>query len=316
MKITIRPYRGGDEANIVSLWNRVLTHDLLDAPTFYQKFLLDPNFDPNGTLVAADHDHVIGFIQAMLRKVPLGSDLEPDTGWITALAVDPAYRRRGVASQLLGRAEGWLKENGHHHVEFSSYAPSYVVPGIDEAGYPGATAFFAAQGYRTLYPCVAMDRSLVDYVMPDDVRQLVARRESEGVTFEAITPPYYVPLLQFCEREFYGDWTRAIREALIRNVPPSQIRICREATTILGFTVFGAYDRSFDRFGPFGVAESQRGRGLGKALLHLTLQEQQRQHCHASWFLWTGEKSAAGHLYRAAGFTVFRRFTIVTKVLR
>jgi GNAT superfamily N-acetyltransferase len=236
-------------------------------------------------------------------------------GWITACLVDRTVQRQGVGSQLIAGAEAYLRQKGRTTVEFSSYAPSYVVPGVDAEAYPGANAFFSSLGYRILYSCVAMDRSLVDYTMPEAVEALIAEREREGVVFERITPRYYLPLIEFCEREFYGDWTRAVREALVRQVSSYQIQICREGERILGFTLFGAYDRSFDRFGPFGVAESERGRGLGKALLHLTLQEQKRQQCHASWFLWTGEKSPAGYLYRGAGFEVSRRFDILQKKL-
>lgn len=316
MQIPIRSYVGGDEAEILDLWARVLTRDPIDPATFYQKFLLDPNFDPASTLVAIDHDRVVGFVQAMVRRTPLGGDYEPEMGWITALLVDPEYQRQNIGTRLLEQVETWLQQQGRQRVEFSSYAPNYVVPGVDEAAYPGATAFFTHAGYRVLYTAVSMDRNLVDYVMPESVRSLVDRLRQEGVDFEPIQPRFYLPLLDFCDREFYGDWTRALREALIREVPPSQLMICREGSTILGFTLFGAYDRSFERFGPFGVAADQRGRGLGKALLHLTLTEQKRQYCHASWFLWAALNSPAGHLYTNTGFSVSRRFNILQKALR
>ena len=316
MPIDTRSYQGGDEAQILSLWQKVLPMDPIAPETFYQKFLLDPNFDAEATRVATDGHRIVGFTQAMVRKVPLGGDLEPDLGWITALLVDPQYRRRDLGRTLLSQAEAYLKRQGRARVEFSSYAPNYVVPGVDEAAYPGANAFFARAGYHLLYSCVAMDRNLVPYSMPQSVTTLRARLEQEGVLFEPISPKYYVALLDFTQKEFYGDWTRALCEALTAQVPPSQLYLCRQADTILGFAMFGAYDRSFDRFGPFGVAANERGRGLGKVLLHLVLEEQKRQQCHSAWFLWTGEKSPAGHLYRAAGFEVSRRFDILGKVLR
>ena len=32
---------------------------------------------------------------------------------------------------------------------------------------------------------------------------------------------------------------------------------------------------------------------------------------HSAWFLWTGEDSPAGHLYRSTGFDVVRRFEVM-----
>lgn len=316
MAIAIRRYRGGDEAGMLALWNRVLVHDPLDAPTFYRKIILDPNFDPGGTLIAVEGDHVVGFIQAMVRKVPLGTDYDPEMGWITTLAVAPEHRRRGLGGQLLEGAEAYLVGLGRKRVEFSSYAPNYVVPGVDEAGYPGATSFFLSQGFQELYPCVAMDRTLVDYVVPDEVEALLGRLNGERILVESVSPPFYTRLLEFCDREFYADWTRALRDALAAGVAADQLKICHDGASILGFALFGAYDRNFDRFGPFGVAAGQRGKGLGKALLHVTLDEMKRQGAHDAWFLWTGETSPAGQLYRSAGFTVTRRFTILQKALR
>lgn len=301
---------------MLALWNRVLIHDPVDPQTFYRKIILDPNFDPGGTLVAVGDDHVVGFIQAVARTVPLGTDYEPEVGWITVLAVAPEHRRRGLGGELVQGAEAYLAGRGRTRVEFASYAPNYVVPGVDEAAYPGATRFFLSQGFEALYPCVAMDRGLVDYVMPEEVQALLGRLHSQRILIESVSPPFYTRLLEFCDREFYADWSRALREALAAGVPADQLKICHDGSTVLGFALFGAYDRNRDRFGPFGVAASERGKGLGKALLHVTLEEMKRQGAHDAWFLWTGEDSPAGHLYRAAGFTVTRRFTIFQKILR
>ncbi|MFE0376996.1 GNAT family N-acetyltransferase [Streptomyces inhibens] len=73
----------------------------------------------------------------------------------------------------------------------------------------------------------------------------------------------------------------------------------------------GAYDGTAERFGPFGVRKELRGAGLGKVLLHLTLERMRALGVHGAWFLWTGEQSPAGRLYRGSGFTTTRRFTVL-----
>jgi len=276
---------------------------------------LDPNFDANGLWVAVEGSRIVGYVQAVDRKVPLGTDWESDTGWITAIMVDPDYRRRHVGHRLMERALEYLRGRGRQQAEFSPYAPHYVLPGLDPQTYPAGSAFFQAEGWRLQYSPVAMDRLLSDFVLPADVRDLEAALNAQDVHVEPVTPAYYTRLLAFTDQEFYADWTRSLREALARGLPASRLYICREEETILGFAMFGGYDESLERFGPFGVAESQRGRGLGKLLLYRVLEEMKRQGCHSAWFLWTGERSPAGHLYHRAGFTTTRRFDILAKSL-
>ncbi len=313
--MNLRTYQGGDEGAIIQLWNRTLIHDPIDASTFYRKVLLDANFDVSGVWVAEIDSQLVGYIQAIVRRVPLGTEYEPDVGWITAIAVDPNFQGRGIASQLMDHALAYLRSKGRKRVEFSSYAPYYVVPGLDRAGYRHALAFFSSKGFTVQYSPVAMDKGLVDFVMPPDVQHKLDQLVHEGVVVEPISPPFFTRVLDFCDREFYADWSRALRQALAANIDWAQLQICREGETVLGFAIFGAYDAHLERFGPFGVGASQRGRGLGKALLYRTLAEMKRRGCHSAWFLWTGEKSPAGHLYDGAGFAVTRRFDILQKTL-
>ena len=58
---------------------------------------------PGALVLALDGDAIVGTIVA-------GWD-----GWRGALyrlAVEPSYRRRGIATRLVGEAEGWLRDQG------------------------------------------------------------------------------------------------------------------------------------------------------------------------------------------------------------
>ncbi|WP_143664135.1 GNAT family N-acetyltransferase, partial [Streptomyces murinus] len=82
---------------------------------------------------------------------------------------------------------------------------------------------------------------------------------------------------------------------------------------LVGWAMHGAYESAVERFGPFGVLEELRGTGLGKVLLHLVLARMRARGAHGAWFLWTGERSPAGHLYRAAGFETTRVFRVLRR---
>lgn len=315
--LIIRTYRGGDEASIVACWNRACPRETISEAVFVKRVLCDANFASEGLFVAERNGVVIGFVLTIMRRVPmLGTDLEPHNGWITAFAVDPDYHGHGVGQALFRSALAYLRENGRRVVSFSDYAPNYFVPGLDRATYPRAAAFLAAQGFEKLYTCAAMDMNLVLFEIPDDVRATKEQREAEGYIFEHLTPARVAETIAFATDAFHADWGRAVREGVAAGVSYDQFLLAiNPEGSVVGFAMFGGYDGIPERFGPFGVADSERGKGLGKVLLYLTLDVMRQKGLHNSWFLWTGEQSPAGHLYRRAGFHVTRHFDIMRKRL-
>ncbi len=315
---SIRPYRGGDEEAIVACWNRSMPKDTIALKVFIDKVLCDPNFDPEGCLVAVDpQGAVCGFLLALVRRLPLaGTDLEPEDGWITTFAVDPAYRRQGVGRALMAAAEAFFRARGRRRISFSPYAPNYFLPGIDPDTYPEGAAFLRACGFQRLYSPVAMDKNIVRFEIPEDVRQTQQARLAEGYQFIPLTPAYVVETIRFAHEKFNPDWGRAVREAILRGLPFDQFLLALSPEgRVVGFCLYGGYDGIPERFGPFGVDESQRGKGLGKVLLYLCLDQMRAKGLHNAWFLWTGETSPAGQLYKRCGFTITRRFDVMRKVL-
>jgi mycothiol synthase len=316
-RTVVRPYANGDEALILDLWRRALPQDPIDMDTFAQKVLADPNLERDGLLVAEVAGRPAGFLIALVRRLPMApeGDLEPTTGWISAFGVDPALRRQGVATALFDAGEGYVRRSGRRRVEVSPYAPGYFWPGPDRDRHAAAQSLLRARGYRALYEAVAMDRSLVGFEIPEDVRALQGALEAEGYRFGPLTPRHALALVEFNAREFYPDWVRAARDPVARRIAWDHVLVCVKDDRVVGYAQFGAYDHVPDRFGPFGVDSALRGKGIGKVLLYLTMEALQRQGFHDTWFLWTGEASPAGHLYLRAGFAVTRRFDVFAKDL-
>ncbi|MGW5657779.1 GNAT family N-acetyltransferase [Streptomyces humi] len=311
----IRGFRSGDGPRLVAAWARSAPADPVTPDRFRSLVLLDPNFDPDGLRVAVDGDRVVGAAYAVRRLTPMaGTDLEPEQGWIPFFFVAPDHRRRGLGRRLLTEALDWLAGHGRTRVDFSSYTPNYVFPGLDAEAYPEAAGLLGSLGFRTLYEAAAMDRALVGYRMPDDVVRRVRELTARGHRFATPTDDDLVDLLALAGSRFGPDWACTIRACLTAGTPLDRIVTARDpGGRMVGWAMHGAFDAVDERFGPIGVLEEMRGTGLGEVLLHLVLERMRARRAHSAWFLWTGAQSPAGHLYRKTGFATTRVFQVMRR---
>lgn len=310
---TVREFRAGDGGQLVDTWRRSAPADPITPRRFRDLVLLDANFDPAGLRVAIDGDRLLGAAYAVRRRVAaFGDDLEPTTGWIPFFFVAPEARRRGVGTSLLRSALDWLARQGRTSVDFSSYTPNYILPGLDAEEYPCARRLLRRLGFRTVQEVVAMARTLVDHTVPAEVVDRVRALTAGGHLFATPADDDLVDLVQVAEREFAPDWARAIRACLTGGAPTDRILTARDPDgTLAGWAMHEAYEGMTERFGPFGVREHRRGAGLGRILLHLTLERMRAAGAQSAWFRWTSESSAAGQLYLRSGFRITRRFQVM-----
>ncbi|MFE5740523.1 GNAT family N-acetyltransferase [Streptomyces celluloflavus] len=311
--IEVRGFRPGDGPGLVAAWCRGLPYDPITPRRFRDKVLLDANFDPPGLRVAVRGGEIVGAAYGVRRLVAMtGTDREPDRGWIPFFFVVPDARRTGLGRRLLTDVLDWLRGLGRTRVDFASYTPHYLLPGLDPDAYPQAARLLGELGFRTRHEVAAMDRSLVGYRMPAAVLRRATDLTGLGYRFATPADDDLVELLRLAGEEFSPDWAWAIRGCLAAGTPLDRIVTARAPSgALVGWAMHGAYEGRNERFGPFGVLAEQRGTGLGQVLLHLTLERMRALGAHGAWFLWTDEQSPAGHLYRRAGFRTTRTFRVL-----
>ncbi|WP_147917535.1 GNAT family N-acetyltransferase [Ruania zhangjianzhongii] len=312
MTTTYRSHRSGDAAALAALTTVAMPQDAVDTDWFTENVLLDAGFQPEG-LIIAEHDGApIGFVYAVTTAGAAPREDAPG-GWLTIGCVHPDHRGRGVGTELLERAGRYLHDRGAAWVNVAAYAPAYFVPGLDAVAYPEAARLLDRHGFTRLYTAAAMSMELSTYRTPTEVLDLAEQREAEGYQLGPAAPDDLPEVLQFAGDHFAPDWAQAVRDAVLRHGHLERLRIVRGPQGIAAFAIYGAYRGLRERFGPFGVDESLRGTGLGKILLHHTLTAMRAEGAQSAWFLWTGEESPAGHLYRRTGFTVTRRFDVLRR---
>lgn len=194
----------------------------------------------------------------------------------------------------------------------SPYAPGYFTCGVDVNAYAGAVNFFAKHGYAEVYRPIAMEIALWELAVPQWVKDKQAALNVSGVMVEPYRSELTLPLLEFAAKEFAGDWVRVCRETMGKiqlGESPARLMVAHQNGRVIGYS-----HHDNERFGPIGVATSERGRGVGQVLMYETLQAQRLAGFRTAWFLWSDDKTAA-RIYSAAGFKEVRRFALLKKEL-
>lgn len=335
----IRPFSSRDTLPVVDLLSKVLPAEKIDEAKFVRHVLLDPNVLPSGFLVAEEAGKAVGVILAIARQFPVGK-VVPDkqTGYLTLLAVAPEARGQGIGTKLLEEAEVFLITQGRRELIASAYSPGYFTPGVDVAAYEEGLRFLKKRGFEEKYRPLSMEVDLGALIKPSWVTESRAEAEAAGVTLEPWRAELTLPLLRFSEAEFSADWSRYATEAvqgILRGDPAERLWIAWTSDTpkpspkkggleawleeaeavgtgdpaVIGFSHYDG-----ERFGPIGIAKSERGRGLGHVLMFETLAAQKAAGHARSYFMWSDDRTAE-RLYNAAGFREARRFAVLRKEL-
>lgn len=310
----IRFFEPKDLSDLLILWNQCLPHDALDAKQFAQRVLYDVNFDPSLFLVCEEAGKPAGFCYLTLRRVPdeIGG-LEEGKGYLVAMGVRPQSRRQGIGRALVARAHELFTARKVQQVMVGSYADNYFFPGVDRSAYPEAIPFLAAVGYETRGECVSMNKILHGFVYPEKYHAKKQSLLAQGYRFAPYTIADALPLFAFLQAEF-PYWLPMVRKPLAEGRGAETLILAHAPEgQVVGF-VLRAMDGCDERFGPFGVASSTQGTGIGTVLFHEMMQSMVEKHIFYTYFLWTGGRNI--DIYNTWEMQVYRTYAMMSKNLK
>lgn len=300
--------------SVVDCWNQALTYDPISIDRFEQIVLYDENFDEELLVLAVEEDKVVGFILGVKRKVSyLTKGLEPERGWISIMGVHPDYQRKGIGQELYYLVEGRLIERGVKEITLCAYSPNYFTPGID-VRYPQGINFFRKNQYEMGGDAVSMQRDLWDFVMPEYSVKKTASLAEEGIRIINYSKQYLSKLFTFLEEEFDAGWKRNVLLALQKDEAENTIILCVDQNDdVIGYCM-RKIDGNDARFGPIGVKESLRSKGLGGVLFDRMMLGMKKHGTNYAYFLWT--HGDAIRFYERHGMKIYRSYELYRKKVK
>jgi ribosomal protein S18 acetylase RimI-like enzyme len=209
-------------------------------------------------------------------------------GQLQAVIVHPDRRRRGLGRQIAAALGERIQAHGVETVEAAG-GMFYLWAGIPE-DLPGALEFATAIGFEPGERSWDLHGD-VSNLRIDPAAEAVLR--AAGVAVAPASAGDRAALLAFLFAEFGGEWWHETRWFLDQGGDPAELLLLREtggrivglarihgpATRPVGPPHFWAARRPPEAggLGPIGVAVELRGRGLGRALLVVALDELRRR---------------------------------------
>jgi GNAT superfamily N-acetyltransferase len=108
---------------------------------------------------------------------------------------------------------------------------------------------------------------LVNLLKLPPLEPLVTELSAQGINIRRAQPFELTQVGEFIEKNFSSAWADEISVGFAYK--PVSVYIATSGGAVIGFAGYECTRRSF--FGPTGVIENERGRGIGKALLIASL---------------------------------------------
>lgn len=273
----LRQLEPGDLEQVTELCQMGMPHDCFFPELVEEKTVGAADYDPELSLVEEANGRIRGFVQGVF-----GEPLSVPRGWIRLMVVHPSFRKQGIGSLLLREIENRLQAKGAGKISTMDSAPNYLTPGVDFR-YTEAYCFFEKHGYRR----VRENLDLICDVEPGqfDLSADIRRLEREGFQIKRADSADTEHVLKFLGAEFPA-WVGETLECY-KNRPVS-LYICYHQGEIVGFSAYDGNNRNTGWFGPMGVLPITRGRGIGRILCQLCLEEIARQGHTQSIIPWVG----------------------------
>jgi len=241
---------------------------------YFKKGTLDDDgidFDLSLILYEIEKEKPIAGLLIAIRKIS-----EEKKGFIKAFVVDKNYRRQGIGTlifdELLKRAKG----KGLNQIIYGPAVPNYWQPGVDIRN---TSLYFFLKKYR-----FKSHRAIFNLTVSLDLIKNKPPLKKEGYKYERVQPEDFDMLYDFVKQQFPNNtWAAEVKFSFNFN-PPTTFIAKDTNNNMVGWATHSQFYPG--SFGPTGVKESLRGKGIGTILFLWCLWDIKQKGLHTSEIMW------------------------------
>ena len=261
----IRSISKTDLKSVFLLLSTCLSFDDLTEDLVKFRIFEDPDYDPDLTLGIVVDGRIVSIVCATVpTKFPKPAEISSAIAWIKVFGTSREYKNRGFESKLFDRILEVLRHRAVEEARFSDRGNWHFWPGLD-LRYEDGLDFLIERGFSKDGEYVDFVYDLSKFWYPRRVRRARESLTRAGITFKTGWQIATTDLLSWVERKFSPFWSNEVEFALKRD-SPSVFVASNETGELLGFATINGLAPG--RFGPAGVSDSQRGKGIGTVLLY------------------------------------------------
>ena len=327
IQVELKPFLEEDAQIIVDLWNKTVygksIYADMDLNEFTNKFLKNPNYKREGSVVAVYNNEIVGFGNAVYH---LNSDPLTSPGFISMILVKEEYQRQGIGTQILKYLEKYLKSEGRTFIRNYFASPinlKWYIPGYDRHEHAGCPAvpyntpyyfLLLANKYYSNGQQDGFHVDLTKFELSDEIKEKIKENEKDGYTITIYDPKLHHGFDEMFDALENEGFRRAVHNVLAKP-NPDPLLICQKDGEILGFT------------GPIKTEPSGRGslagvaihpkaqkRGLANTMFCMLCQKS-KENGATFMTLFTGSDNRARNIYLYAGLKIAQSFNILRKDL-
>jgi ribosomal protein S18 acetylase RimI-like enzyme len=304
--IEYRSFENSDPPQISRLWNEAqlgqgaalfLSNDeSFDFVNYAQIY-----FDRNGLIVAMRGTEAVGFAHAGFGCTQEEDDLNHARGVICAVVVHPKFRRQGIGTELVHRAEAYLNASGAQQLNAGpspTLDPFFfgIYGGANPIGFlqsdEAAAPFFQKLGYKPTQQHTMLTRSMAD-------------RDIVNFRLNQVRRKWEMKLLDSPKQSSWWWMTRFGRmEALYCVLVPKGGGIPIGGVTVVGLDSYiRCWDEQSIGLADLWIDEGLRRKGLGQALLVEVIKRLRKETVSKLSANVASDNAAGLALFQSAGFT-------------